>query len=229
MDLTIITALIAAVAALIGAVLGAGGTILTARMQHKLTTRSEREKEALAREKTAAERCSAHIKSMAKLTVNEQDYRDADSDAFVHRHNELQRLDDELGADSLYLPAQVQGRIELAREALRNANELVRYGLYYRSVGTIADSVADHMNEVLTAVVRGAPLPERSEAMRHLSLALDNLDDQNNQEYAQEVHEYEEEKRQWLVRNPEALPPAPPVDGRLQRLRRRVARSISPD
>ncbi|MGH3671760.1 MAG: hypothetical protein ACRDSH_14165 [Pseudonocardiaceae bacterium] len=224
MDPENIDHLITAGAGLGGAIIG-GLTTLWAGQQAK---KSEHEKEARAREQAAAERCGAHIKKMTKLTVHEQIYRDGDDDAYVHRQNELQRLDGELGADALYLADKVQGRIELARGTLRNANELINYGLFYRGVSAIADSVASHLNEVLTAVVTGAPVPERSEAMRHLAVALDNLDDQKNQEYAEEVHEYQDEKRQWLAQNQEANSPAPVADGRLHRYRRRLAIAIAP-
>lgn len=77
-------------------------------------------------------------------------------------------------------------------------------GRFYRGVGTITSDVAEHMNEVFAAVIRDGPIPPKSELMRHLAVALDDLEDQRMADYAEEVHEYGEEKRQWLERNPKA-------------------------
>lgn len=222
----ILTALLSAGAALLGAIVGTTGTIVTARMQHKLTTKFERQKEARQRIEVAAEKCRANIVEMAKLTVHEQSYHDEEN-AYVERQNRLRRLQDETAAEALFLPQQVQGRVGLARAALEGANDLVNDGVFYRSVGAITSSVADHLNEVLTAVVRDERTPKLSKIMKHLSVALDALEQRRMDENAEAVHEYREEERLWLERNPEARE-ALDDESRLARLRRSVARAIAP-
>lgn len=224
----ILTAYIAAAAALLGVIVGTTGTIVAARVQHKFTTRSERQKETRARLIAAAEKCRANIDEIAKLTVHEQSYHDGDDNSYVERQYSLRRLQDEITAEALFLPQQVRYRVGLARAALEDANDLVNDGVFYRSVGEITTNVANHMNEVLTAVVRDERTPKPSKIMRHVSVALDALEQQRMDFNAEAVHEYAEEERLWLERNPEARE-VPDDESRLARLRRIVARAIAPD
>lgn len=224
-DPNLLTALISAGAALIGAIVGAGGTIITARGQHRRTIEFERQKEERARESEAAKSCRAKIERMASLTVHEQTYRDPVANSWEQRANELQRLDEEVEALALLLPPPARDRMELAREALQDANDIVNYGFYYGSVGSVARIVTAHATEVLIAVISGAATPPLPKQVRYIAVAIRKLDSQRNEEYAEDILAQDERKRRWLTENPEA---ESTPDGPLVRLRRWAARAIEP-
>lgn len=228
MDPQILTALIAAASALIGAIVGASGTIVTARGQHKRTIEFERQKEQRARETEAAENCLVKIERMASLTVHERSYRDTADESWVQRANEFQGLREEVQALSLLLPLSARSRVKLALKALQDANDVVDYGFYYGSVDSVKRITVAHMTEVLTAVVRAEPSPPPlPRQMHYIAHALRMLDSHRNEVNAQDIHEYDELERRWLENNPDAVPVVEP-DGWLVRLRRNAAEFIRP-
>ncbi|MEA2315726.1 MAG: hypothetical protein QOI03_2418 [Solirubrobacteraceae bacterium] len=186
-----------------GAIVGAGGTLLTARGQHRRTVESERKKETAAREKCAAQKISSLVARWAKL-VEEGGIRN-DDDAWVKRGNEMFRVSEEIRVEAFYLPTEVRARVDLARAALEEAESLSQEGFFYQSPSSIARHVASDTHELLAAVARDTnPHPELSETMKRLGFALQDQDDQRHEFFAEELQRSDDAKRQWLVNHPEA-------------------------
>lgn len=175
------------------------------------------------RQIAAAKRCSTLLTSLAKVVRRPVGTRD--EQGLDEQYNERIRLDDELAVESLYLPEDARRRVNLARSIFLEAKSLVDEVGFYEEASSITLDVADHLNEVLAAHIKGEPLPELTEMMSHLARALNYQDEQRHSEYLEELQENRDRKRQWLERYP-PFPArvAPQPDGRFAFLLRRLKR-----
>jgi hypothetical protein len=209
MNPAIINALISAGAGVVGAIVGAGSTLVTANLQHRRTIDAERKRETQAREKLAAEKCGSLITQLAKL-VGQDARHGEDDEAWSEHGNKKMRLDEEIQVEALYLPVEVRRQVDLARLALT-----LNLRGFYLDPHTTANHVALTTNEILSAFVRNdEPLPERSEVMIHLAAALDEQEDRDREEYAEELSRSSDAKYQWLVNHPEVVHLEPDASGR---------------
>ncbi|MBN9736858.1 MULTISPECIES: hypothetical protein [unclassified Pseudonocardia] len=229
MDPQLLTALISAGAALVGAIVGALATTLTARAQHIRSIRAESRKNERTRECAAAEACRVKIGRFADLTVLERDRKGEHEDQFAARQNECLQLDKELRVEELHLPDEARKRVATARELLMNASDLVVNGHFYASVSAIRTAVEEHIAEVSVAVIRETEVPARPDRFRQACVALNKHYELLNEIYAEDLHDYEEAERKWLAANPEAVEPASAAEPKLAGLRRKIAKKVSPD
>lgn len=202
MDVDTIKTLGTAGAGVVGAIVGTGGALFAARSQHRRTIDSEKAKEARALERRAAEKISSLVTRWADLV--RQGGISGNEIASVERGYEMMRINEEMRIEALYLPTAVRARVNLARAALDEAEQLVRDGLFYETPSNIAIHVDSNTNELIAAFIRNETLPEPSEMMDHLAIALQEQDDERREEYAEELQRSHQQKRQWLVDHPEA-------------------------
>jgi hypothetical protein len=196
-----INQLIAAGAGVVGAIVGASGTLLTARIQHRFTIEAERKRETQAREKRAAEKCDSLVTQLAKL-VRQGVGHGEDDEAATKRAYKMIRLDEEILSEEYYLPVEVRRQVDVARSALVAARSL-HFGRFYLDPTEIAAHVIPATNQLLSAFVRNEPLPEWSEVMTHLAVALDEQEDQLREEYTEDLSHSSDAKYQWLVDHPQ--------------------------
>lgn len=226
MDPQILTALISAGSALTGACVGASATLLSARAQHRRTIASERRKEEHQREVAAVETCRDKINRIISLSHSGRG-REEETD-YTARVNEIAQLDREIRLHELYLPEEARRRVELHREALSDAQDLIAHGYFYGSVDGIKSAVGSHMVDVAVAVIRGTAVPPIPTRLNHIAIALDEYQSNLGEWYAEEIHEADKDQRKWIEAHPRAAEPAG-KRSRLATVRRWLAKAISPD
>ncbi len=219
------TAIIAAGAALLGSLLATFSALRAAGNQHRRTLEAERRREKDARELVAMQRCGQLLSSFAEVVARK--IAPGDEVGFVERGQERVRLNDELTVQSLLLPSDVRGRVDLGHLIIGEATYIVDEVNFYVSVSKITLHVADHVNEVLAAKIKDEPLPKQTEMISHLSTALDYLDEQRHEEHAGDRQGDYDAMHQWLVSHPPYPRATPPPRGPIAFVRRLPRRALT--
>jgi hypothetical protein len=178
-DVETTNALISAGSGLVGAVVGAGGTLGVSWLQRSSARHDETAREArveerrilearAARERAAAEACDQLIAQRADAAREAAERPEVEPLLGEH----AQEFRTAVSKQTVFLPAPLRARVDEAVRVLADAESVAvdprgaREDFHYASLWAIADSTQADVHQVIAAWLQGQPLPERSSAMQ---------------------------------------------------------------
>jgi len=172
MPLEVLTAIIAGASGLVGAVVGAGATLLAGRFQHARQVKNERANVNREQSELAARTCESLFDQLAKDVTLNANLTDLKNPAAQARFERIDSTLPQVNAAALYLSEPLRGRIKAAAEVLYNAENIVLAGTHYHSVGTIAGVVRDEVYAMAAAFIQDKDHPETDSKMAEYWAAL---------------------------------------------------------
>ncbi|MEV6621022.1 hypothetical protein AB0M83_02440 [Amycolatopsis sp. NPDC051106] len=216
MDPATINQLISAGAGVTGAVIGASATLLVGRGQRKHQERTERERLIRVRQEEAAQRVGEAFALLTKdetRAIQNRFQTGVSDEEQAERAVVQDRVDAasaEIKALALFLPDEIQDRIADDLELVEMADEfgVNRWGTdyHYHSFRTILPNVRRDVQKVLAAFLRREAIPERSRLIREYEHALAKRNKDRDEEFAEEIHEVDQDRVKWLEQNPDFKP-----------------------
>lgn len=212
MDAETINNLTTAGAAMGGALVGGGATVWATTIQQRHERRSELEREARAEERRrreatearaqlAAERCDTLVTQLADMLSHDNNGEPGGTEA----HTSASPLLQELSFEAVFLPKELQQRLDEAALVLQRASDLYREH-YYGQVSWAAHTVQRDIHNAIAAWLRGDQLPSRSPNMADFILASERVNDFYEELYNEhEGHDIDERQEEWREENVEEL------------------------
>lgn len=222
----VVSNLISAGAGLVGAIVGAGATLLGGVLQGRREVRNEAAREARKRAIQAAEECLELFDRFTRALESASDRRDAEagSGALVVEwvDVDVDDLNGSLLAKGVYLPGEVRHRVELARVAMVFAGEIARGGYHYLPMSTIVRYSAHSVRTVLVAFICNEEIPAIPLRTRELSVAVEEMTVAVNstRERKEHLEEFEKTRLDFKMAHPDIYSSEEKQRPRWQRLLR---------
>jgi hypothetical protein len=174
-----------------------------------LQARRKKEQDAGARADEAAVLCYQALGQLQKLLpdhLRERRSRKVDEDAHRESRNKIAAELSALEQNLLLLPVDVRERIRAAHTILSEVEDLTDRGPY--SIGpyhpdsgwSMTHATINDARAALAAFRRHEPIPEESQSVYEYRLAHDELMDDRNNEFAEEIHEADQQIEAWRAR-----------------------------
>lgn len=206
MEVALATALIGAVASLAGAAVGGLAAYKAATLATTVERDANREQHIRARQEEAARTCLEALRAYQsvpqdrannRLTVDGGPEWESAESAFAM-----------VPAEAAKLPDWLRLRIIEAYELMRHADEMgsnARHGwkTSYLSIWAICRHAVDDVNTCVSAFLTGREAPQRPAVMIELEVAKGELYEYKEDEFAMEIDESREERREWLDARPD--------------------------
>ena len=205
MDAQTVSLLVSGGSALVGAIVGAGATLLGASRQHarqeaaELATeqRAEERRKAdarEARERDAAERSDELISRLAALAKT--------TGTAINYAQEASPLLDELSSQAVFLPRVLRERVDEAAGILRHIDDRE---LHYASKWSIAANLREELHNVIARWLQHESLPRRTQGMHEYLAGKADLEVYYADLYenTDQAADFDSRQRTWRAAHPE--------------------------
>lgn len=175
------------------------------RERHAHEVRLERDKQARLNSEQAAARCESYLARLRRDIPAVQEMHRSRTAAFDGAlHDRVQDTLDELTADITYLTEPTRTSMKEVAELLRYVDDFAAdgpYSLHYQNTYTIVRRITSWGRQCLAALLNNEQEQPWDPYVVEYHAALKDYYDQKNDEFAEELAETEDERKQWLVRH----------------------------
>jgi hypothetical protein len=218
-DATTANAIVSAVAALAGGLIGSATTYATAAQQHRRLIKKERDEAKRSQEHLAAKACEEACSRIAgELEKARPPEHEKNHDAIQRRDERVQQAQSTFEASVMYLPDSTRERLEPLCDILSEAVEIAygslpdTGGTHYHSPYAICRNAKREVHAVVAAFLKGDPIPKPPSIILEYERALANLR-QEYEEYCSSFPDdpptkaFEKRRADFYKRNPDIRPP----------------------
>ncbi|MFN2586805.1 MAG: hypothetical protein ABR613_01620 [Actinomycetota bacterium] len=168
-------------------------------LQHRQTVEYEKAKEARQRAVAAAEEIDRLLITLQSLVPKVADARNASTDLSAKKSSAIEQV----RFLSVHLPVNLRDRVRQAADLLQDADNIARGpSPHYHSVWTITRTVGEDAREAVAAFLRNDPLPPQDEYILEYAVSYDELQDELENFYAEELGSQQEARERWLAAHP---------------------------